>query len=530
MANATHTGTGSAMKNTILLFLSLWMIHSTQAAPPNLLVIQTDEHNFRTLGCYRDTLPPEQALVWGKDAVLETPNIDWLAKQGALCTSFYATTPVCSPSRAALISGRYPQNTPVVNNNVPLSNDVVTFAELLKRRGYRTGYVGKWHLDGSGKPQWQPKRNFGFEDNRFMFNRGHWKKFEDTPEGPRVGARKNGKPSYDLDGADEESFATDWLTTKVIKFIESDKEQPFCMMVALPDPHGPNTVRAPYNTQFSHIKFELPATMTNPGETQPFWGKAMVQSLQNQSMQQYFGMVKCIDDNVGRIIEALRKQGRLENTMIVFTADHGDLCGEHCRHNKGNPYEASAKVPFIMYYPPKVKAGTVINEALSCVDFLPTAFSLFGYKTAGLEQGRDASTLFRTGKAPADWKDLAFLRSTGSADIPSAWLCVVSDQYKLVFSNGDIPWLYDLETDPDEVVNALHEADHRDRIRTMSQALQAYGEQNAEPFIALPRIKADIAWAVGDVKRYATPNPVAPAEKAPGKRKRKQAAAEEALL
>lgn len=84
---------------------------------PNLLVIQTDEHNFRTLGCYRALMSTEQALMWG-DAVVETPNIDWLAKNGAVCTSFYATTPVCSPSRAAFVSGRYPHNTPVVTNNI----------------------------------------------------------------------------------------------------------------------------------------------------------------------------------------------------------------------------------------------------------------------------------------------------------------------------------------------------------------------------------------------------------------------------
>ncbi|MHC4463503.1 MAG: sulfatase-like hydrolase/transferase, partial [Planctomycetota bacterium] len=158
------------------------------AKRPNLLIIQTDEHNFRTLGCCRKTLPPEQALIWGPKAVVDTPNIDWLAQKGALCTSFYATTPVCSPSRAAFVSGRYPQNTPVVTNNIPLDDNIITFAELLRRQGYATGYSGKWHLDGTGKPQWAPERKFGFTDNRYMFNRGHWKQLEDTPQGPRVEA------------------------------------------------------------------------------------------------------------------------------------------------------------------------------------------------------------------------------------------------------------------------------------------------------------------------------------------------------
>ncbi|MHC4542456.1 MAG: sulfatase-like hydrolase/transferase, partial [Planctomycetota bacterium] len=119
--------------------------HQGATGRPNLLIIQTDEHNFRTLGCYRQTLMPDQALVWGPDAVVETPNIDWLAEQGALCTRFYATTPVCSPSRSSFMSGRYPQNTPVVSNNIPMADDIVTFADILGQQGYACGYAGKWH-------------------------------------------------------------------------------------------------------------------------------------------------------------------------------------------------------------------------------------------------------------------------------------------------------------------------------------------------------------------------------------------------
>ena len=148
------------------IFCSTFIFSSLVFSKPlNLLVIQTDEHHFKTLGCYGNR-------------IVQTPNIDWIARSGAIATSFYATSPVCSPSRAALVSGRYPQNTPVVTNNVPLDDSIITFAEILRRKGYSTGYAGKWHLDGSEKPQWGPKRKFGFEDNRFMFNRGHWKKFE----------------------------------------------------------------------------------------------------------------------------------------------------------------------------------------------------------------------------------------------------------------------------------------------------------------------------------------------------------------
>ena len=226
---------------------------------PNLLIIHTDEHSFRTLGCYGGT-------------IVETPNIDWLAAHGAKFTSFYATTPVCSPSRAAFVSGRYPQNTPVVTNNVPLDDEVVTFAEILGNNGYATGYAGKWHLDGNGKPQWAPKRKFGFDDNRFMFNRGHWKKMKDSPEGAAIAPRNaQGKPTYAVAGADEKSFTTDWLVSKTIDFIDANKDKPFCYMVSIPDPHGPNTVRPPYDTMFADAKIPVPASLRKTAEQTPKW-------------------------------------------------------------------------------------------------------------------------------------------------------------------------------------------------------------------------------------------------------------------
>ncbi len=460
----------------------------------NLLVVMTDEHNFRTLGCYRETLSPQQALMWGP-AVVETPNIDWLAQQGAICTSFYATTPVCSPSRAAFVSGRYPQNTPVVTNNIPLGDDVVTFAELFRRAGYATGFAGKWHLDGAGKPQWAPQRKFGFEDNRFMFNRGHWKKFELGAAGPRVAARNAaGAPTYAVDGADEASFATDFLTDRAIEFIRAHAEDPFCYMLSLPDPHGPDTVRAPYDTMYADQVYSAPASAGKPSEGLPSWGRKQRGAF---NMAKYYGMVRCIDDNVGKILQALRSQDLLERTVIVFTSDHGDLRGEHFRHNKGVPYEGSCRVPFLVYYPGKVAPGTRIDQALGSVDFVPTILNLMGVETAGKEEGRDASQLF-TGRGGA-WDDVTILRGTGTGQ---GWLMAVTDRHKMVVSPRDPPWLFDLERDPDEITNFFEHAGYREIVKQLGRRLLAYGRQYKDPYIRVPRIEADLAWCVNGQGPY----------------------------
>jgi arylsulfatase A-like enzyme len=463
---------------------------------PNLLVIQTDEHNFRTLGCYRKTLAPDQAFVWGPGAAVETPHIDSLAEQGALCTRFYATTPVCSPSRASWVSGRYPQNTPVVTNNIPLDDGIVTFAEILARQGYATGYAGKWHLDGTGKPQWEPRRRFGFADNRFMFNRGHWKQLEVTSAGPRVAARNaKDQPSYAIEGANRQNFTTDFLADKTIDFIQRHKDQPFCYMVSIPDPHGPNSVRAPYDTMYDHLTFAKPRTAGKPEAGLPRWAQKAKNTINDKALARYFGMVKCIDDNVGRILQSLRDLNILDHTVVVFTADHGDLCGEHGRDNKGVPFEASAKIPMILRYPAKVPAGTRVHEALTCVDFLPTALALMEVPTAGKEQGRDASALFTGGRPPGAWQDVAFFRGTGASD--KNWLAAVTKRYKVVYSPGDDPWLFDLERDPDELINCYREPACRAVVRQLAQALLEYGRRFGDGRIDEPSMAAALAKAGG---------------------------------
>lgn len=470
------------MRLLVLLFLVTPSWLYGQDRMPNLLIIQTDEHHFGTLGCYGGR-------------IVGTPHIDRIAQEGALCTSFYATTPVCSPSRGSLVSGLYPQKTPVVNNNIPLGDSVVTFAQLLADQGYATGFAGKWHLDGAGKPQWAPSRKFGFQDNRFMYNRGHWKKFELTADGPAVAAfDKKGKPSYGLADADEKTFSTDWLCDRAEDFIRKNSARPFCYFVSLPDPHGPNTVRAPYDTMYDDVEIPIPLSLKRKRNQIPKWGAAqgVTEAQLRRIMADYYGMVKCIDDNIGGLIQTLESLGILDNTIIVMTSDHGDLCGEHGRLNKGVPYEGSARIPFVIRYPKVIPAGTVVNEALSCVDFLPTVMALMDHPVPHAVDGRDASALFQS--SATEWDDVAFLRSTPG----KPWLAAVTQQYKLVFCADDVPWLIDLKQDPDELTNLITQERHKPLIRKLSQAVRTYGTTHSDEYTQIPSIKAWINEMAAD--------------------------------
>jgi arylsulfatase A-like enzyme len=481
---------------TALTTLPAWAQEAAKPAPrqPNLLVIHCDQLNFRTLGCYREQLPKEQALIWGDGAVLATPNIDRIAKAGAICNRFYATSPVCTPSRASFLCGRYPQNTGAISNNHPLTNDVVTFAEALRRQGYATGYAGKWHLDGGAKPGWTPKRQFGFEDNTYMFNRGHWKQLADTQAGPKVVGGENAKAAKE---SDDKSFTTDFLADKAVQFIKDHKQKTFCYMVSFPDPHTPRTVRTPYDAQFKDLVFQTPRTAKEKGEGLPGWGTTLNGKF--GGAPQYFGMVKCIDDNVGKILKELETDGLLDHTVIVFTADHGDMCGEHGRNAKGIPEEASAKIPLLISAPGQIKPGTVVDCALNNTDFKPTMLKLLAAPADAKDEGRDASA-WLLNQAPKDWQDITFIRI--GSDANSGWMGTVTSRYKLVVSPQDTPCLFDLQKDPDELKNQFLVPAYRDTVRELAKALRGYASQRHDPLGQNATIRADLDWAADGTGDY----------------------------
>ena len=450
---------------------------------PNLLIIHTDEHNFRTLGCYRQQLSDDQAFVWGKGVKVDTPHIDSIARDGALCTSYYAASPVCTPSRASFISGLYPEATGSPKNDMPLNDGLITFAEILKRQGYSTSYVGKWHLDGHAKPGFAPRRKFGFDDNRYMFNRGHWKMFRETAKGPAIIGEynaKKGTTKYNIEDATERSFATDFLTDRTLEIIKRDKTRPFCVMLSIPDPHGPNTVRAPYDTMYTDMVFKNPRTMDVDPETMPKWvsvvGKNSANKLNQKQMAQYFGMVKCIDDNVGKILKYLKSQGLDKNTIVVFTSDHGDLMGEHKKHNKGNPYEASARIPFMIRYPGKIKPGKLIDTAYTTTDFAPTILGIMAMEQIPGSHGKNASDDFLGSEKEV--RDDRIVYITNAA---SRWVAAVNSRYKLVLSPSDDPWLFDLQKDPDELINFYNDPEYKQIAERFKAALIEQMKRYNEP-------------------------------------------------
>jgi len=335
---------------------------------PNLLIIHTDQQSAWTLSAYGGEL-------------IDTPHIDRLGREGALFHSFFTNSAVCTPSRGCFLTGRYPHCHGAYANNIPLNRDAITLAHILLQNGYETGYAGKWHLDGTPRPGWvHPERSMGFADSRYMFNRGHWKRIEFMPtprDQPLVFSGVVG---------DERTYTTDWLTDRTIEFIREARTAPFFYMVSFPDPHDPVDVRPPYDALYRPEDMPLPSTFSEA--SLPAWAErfrrttpyALDRPDREERLRRrkafYCGEVKLIDDSVGRLLDGLEQQGVLDETIVVFTTDHGEYMGEHGLYAKNQLYETAYRIPLLIRWPGGIPGGTIVDRMVATVDFQPTILGL----------------------------------------------------------------------------------------------------------------------------------------------------------
>ena len=421
---------------------------------PNLLIIHTDQLSSWAISTYARKLT--QTPNYGK-VLIETPHIDSLAKEGAILYNFFTNSAVCTPSRGCLLAGRYPHAHGAYKNNIEMNRDEVTIAHILHRHGYDTGYAGKWHLDGEPKPGWvEPARSMGFADCRFMFNRGHWKKVVEQQEGnPEVSA-------YKVIG-DKKTYTTDWLTDKTIEFIMRPRSRPFFYMVSLPDPHTPFTVREPYMTMYDPEDMIVPKTFKEVSKASKPNRKDNKETLKKKKAA-YCGLVKCIDDNVGRLLDCLKDKGILDDTIIVFTTDHGEYMGEHGLYAKNQWYRTAYQIPFLARWPKKIKSGTEINHFVTNVDVQQTLLGLMEIEPCGREQGRDASSLLRGEKC--DWKDEAMIHHSS---LESAG--IFTPEYELVLKANGQHMFFNRPNDPEQTKNLRDNPEFKKTMRILTQRI-----------------------------------------------------------
>ena len=377
------------LKYQLVLFL-LILSCSEKNIKPNLVFILTDEQRYDT------------SIHYGNDKII-TPNLNKLGDEAVVFENAYVAQPVCSPNRSSIMTGLYPHQTGVIQNKIPLSEDIATFPQLLGKHSYETAYIGKWHLGKELDP------SHGFNQVISMEDGYHWK--EDAEAGITIRysdyhkwlIEKGYKPDSKKRGTFSRTFCTNlpyehtkssFIDNKAIEFIDANKDNQFILYLGFLEPHTP--VNGPFNDLHDINDIELDNTYGKfVPKNEPLRNKiirinetsgGVKLSLKNETsilkeqMKKYWGLVHQVDLSVGKILKKLESLGLDENTIVVFTSDNGPWLsyGEHAgssgiyREGKGTAWEGGQRVPCIVKYPKKIKKGTVIDEPLMGIDWLPT--------------------------------------------------------------------------------------------------------------------------------------------------------------
>lgn len=431
---------------------------------PNLLFILTDQQPWFMTGARQRSGMP-----------LATPNLDKLAIEGARFDQFFAFAPVCSPNRACLLTGRYPQQHGVVRNTgasaidhrngYQLRTGEPTMGELFRNAGYETAYIGKWHL-------YRETNIYVPELDRHGFD--HWVLNDKHDNAPHFFEEESRYPETSKD-----EHTSDFLTRKAIEFMQdkAGSRKPFCMVVSYPDPHnGPAGCKRPPFQERIHETWrdiQLPPsyhdTLARLERGQLHELEKWLLAQRDKFLQVYprnFGKlyaemrsaedvykvwiaeflrrVELIDENLGRLIDHLKRSGELDNTIIVFTSDHGEMAGAHLGFTKSYPYEESVRVPLFIRFPRLIPPR--VSEALgSSVDLLPTLCDLAGIEGHEGMAGTSLAAI-ATGEKESVQDTIAMALYD--------WTAVRSQSAKLIRSpRWSTDFLFDLADDPGELRN-----------------------------------------------------------------------------
>jgi arylsulfatase A-like enzyme len=400
------------------------------------------------------------ALAYMGDPNVRSPHIDKLASEGLVFRNMIANTPVCCPARANLLTGKYAHKNGMTANDLRLRESEVTLSSILHDAGYRTGFIGKWHLDGGPRmPGFIPPgpRRHGFEywaANECSHAHFNTQYFRDTDE--PIPIRK---------------FEPEVWTDLAIGFLREKRSdtRPFFLAVEMGPPHDPYRAPAEYSKMYDAAKLKLRPNY-QPGEGIP----------SPRLIAEQYAMITEVDDQVGRLMAELASLQLANDTIVVFTSDHGDMLGSQGQRLKRKPWDESIRVPGIIRYPDRVAHGAT-DTFFTHVDFAPTMLGLCGLRPPASMQGVDLSGVVtgKGGRGPDD----AFLQIFGpfhGDGTEAGWRGVRTQRYTYA-RYQDRPWvLYDDERDPYQMRNLAADPGSRPLLAEMERRVKTWMERTGD--------------------------------------------------
>lgn len=458
---------------------------STPAAQrPNILFLMTDQQRGDCLGAD------------GHPAVL-TPNLDRIASEGARFRHAYTSTPSCTPARACLLTGQSPWHHGMLGYSRVATEYPHELPRMLRDAGYHTCVIGKNHF--------YPQRNaHGYEqvlldesgrshsaDFRSDYRAWFWSQAPNLdPDATGIGWNDCLAGEYALP---ERLHPTAWTGETAVRFLESyPGSQPFFLKVSFARPHSPYDPPARYMREFEGADIPRAAVGNWADPYRPrssdrpsLWHGDLGRDQVRHSRQGYYGSIRFIDDQIGRILEALERRGLADNTLILFVSDHGDMLGDHHHWRKCYAYEASARVPMLMRWPQGLVAaerGQVLDEVTELRDVMPTFLAAAGVSVPESVDGQSLLELV-AGKA-AGWREFIDLEHSTCYSPKNNWSALTDGRWKYIFHGLDgREQLFHLESDPGEALDLAGEPSHSDALRLWRARLVAHFEERGEPFL-----------------------------------------------
>jgi len=493
----------------------------------NVLCFVTDQLRYDHLGCMGN-------------GTIETPNIDALSADGVTCERAYVTNPVCMPSRASILTGRLPRETGVRFNGGPLDGDVTTVPEALSEAGYRTHSAGKLHLHHYSAPSntdlddldpdrhpecralWETGRieeplepYYGFDSvdltlghtNYISGDYLHWLESEHPDELDRIEADGADPMDRFTDVPREDAHYNRWIADRTRSFIREQGDEPFFAWCSFPDPHPPWMAPEPWDAMYDPDAIDdpvrregelddLPPHHAKPGvedrvdasNTAYRYGSPKTDTEIRRSVATSYGMTSFVDQEIGRVLETLEREGLRENTVVVFLSDHGNFFGDHWQGAKDETvhFDSLTRVPYIWSWPDRLPEGRRIESVVSTLDFAPTVLDLCDVEVP--KQGYEGFVEpgCRVPALPGAALEQLFC---GEAQVPREGVVIesdsygglrarslVTDRYKLTVYPGETHGeLYDHESDPEELHSRWDDPEYADvRAHLRGELLDTY--------------------------------------------------------
>lgn len=469
---------------------------------PNIIYIMSDDHAAQAISAYGSRLAK----------VLPTPNLDRIANEGIRMDNCCVTNSISAPSRACIMTGQYSHVNGVYTLNDGLKPEQDNIAKELQKNGYQTAIIGKWHLkhEPSGFDYYNVLPGQGRYKNPILISKeerkGHTEAFDKTP------------------GKSYQGHSTDVIADQALQWLQQQKgsSQPFMLMCHFKAPHRSWEYAERFSDLLNDVEIPEPQNLYDTYEGKAFYTQIQKMSLEDMNrwdlkcklptnlsrdefrkwayqryIKDYLRCIAGIDENVGRILDFLDKNGLAENTIVVYTSDQGFFLGEHGWFDKRYMLEESLHMPLLIRYPKEIKAGMKNNSIVINADFAPTLLDYAGISKPDYMQGESFRKILKKGDKPKGWRDAMYYRYWMHGDNNHNTVAnygIRTERYKLIYYYGKTlgktgthkleyqpDWeLFDLKNDPMEMQNIYHQKKNEKLIQNLKKQLyqlkEMYGD------------------------------------------------------